>query len=82
MSSSNPKTQRKNEEVLRSIPINRILVESDVSHPDNVIIGTFGAMDYVANVLNKSSGDVVSLVAKNGVCFLTANTLAEENSQL
>lgn len=71
MSSSNPKTQQKNEEVLRYIPINRILVESDVSHPNNVIIGTFGAMDYVANVLNKPLEETVSLVAKNSVGFLT-----------
>lgn len=75
MSSGSTKSQRRNKEALQSIPSNRILVESDVSHFDNVMVGTIGAIDYVAKSLDRSWDEVFSLVASNGVRFLTRHSI-------
>jgi len=64
------KARRKGMEAVRSIPSNRLLIESDVHAQEDVALGTAGALAFVAQVreqpIEKLSDDCV----KNGLKFL------------
>lgn len=64
------KARRKGMEAVRSIPSNRLLIESDVHTQEDVALGTAGALAFVAQVreepIEKLSDDCV----KNGLKFL------------
>ena len=79
MASQSPKSIRKHKEALRSIPMERILVESDVSNSNNVVLGTIGAIKYIAKSLDKSIEEISYLVSNNGIRFLSKHIAANTN---
>ena len=56
--------------VIRSIPRNRLLCESDVSHPSDVLPGTAGAVALLAWALQEPLIDIANLTTHNGLTFL------------
>jgi Tat protein secretion system quality control protein TatD with DNase activity len=69
---SSEKSKRQLYEAIQSIPTNRILVESDVHAPLDVMIGTVGAIDLVAEALQLPLIEVARLTTKNAMEFLSS----------
>jgi Tat protein secretion system quality control protein TatD with DNase activity len=69
---SSEKSKRQLYEAIQIIPINRILVESDVHAPLDVMIGTVGAIDLVAEALQLPLIEVARLTTKNAMEFLSS----------
>ena len=51
------KSRKKGKEAVQAVPLNRLLVESDVHSPEDVAGGTIGAISYITWALLSSSGD-------------------------
>ena len=65
------KSRKKGMEAIRSIPANRLLVESDVHASVDVTLGTAGAVAYAAHVRDERIEDVAKLCVGNGLRFLS-----------
>lgn len=46
------KARRQGRHAVQAVPLNRLLAESDVHHPDDVVGGTAGALAYLTWALN------------------------------
>jgi len=66
------KARKKGSEAVRSIPSDRLLVESDVHNSVDVILGTAGAAAYAAQVKGESLEQVARSTTKNGLRFLSS----------
>ena len=66
------KARRKGIEAVRSIPSQRLMVESDVHSSADVTLGTAGAVAYVAHVRGEIVQDVAQRCVVNGLRFLTS----------
>jgi len=66
------KARKKGSEAVRSIPSDRLLVESDVHNSADVIFGTAGAAAYAAQVRGESLEQVARSTTKNGLRFLSS----------
>jgi len=66
------KACRKGMEAARSIPPNRLLVESDVHASGDVTLGTAGATAYVAQVRGETLEEIARLTSRNGLRFLNS----------
>jgi TatD DNase family protein len=64
------KSRKKGMEAVRAVPADRLMVESDVHHPDDVLGGTVGAIAYVAAARNESVVALANATARNGMTFL------------
>ena len=64
------KSRKKGKEAVQAVPINRLLVESDVHSDADVAGGTIGAIAYVAWARSMKAKEVVSATTKNGSMFL------------
>jgi len=65
------KSRRKGKEAVRSIPSNRLLVESDVHSTEDIIGGTVGAIAYVAWAREEKIESIANLTSENGMRFLS-----------
>jgi TatD DNase family protein len=70
MMCTSTKSKRQGIETLRSIPRNRLLVESDVHCSDFVPLGAAGTIAYMAHVLHDSLENIATLTTQNGLRFL------------
>jgi len=68
------KARKKGMEAVRAIPLNRLLVESDVHNSVDVVLGTAGAVAYAAQVRGERLEDVAKYTTKNGLRFLSSIT--------
>ena len=66
------KARKKGSEAVRSIPSNRLLVESDVHNSADVILGTAGAAAYAAKVRGETLEQVARSTTNNGLRFLSS----------
>jgi Tat protein secretion system quality control protein TatD with DNase activity len=66
------KSRRKGLETVRSIPANRLMVESDVHSTIDLMGGTVGAVSYVAWARNETIPYIASITSENGIRFLTS----------
>lgn len=64
------KARKKGKEAVQAVPLDRLLVESDVHSDMDVAGGTVGAISYVAWARNMHARDVMSATSKNGLAFL------------
>lgn len=64
------KSRRQGGEVIRAVPMDRLLAESDVHTAQDVAAGTAGAIAYMAAVLNQPLLRVAQITAINGLEFL------------
>jgi TatD DNase family protein len=65
------KSKRQGREAVCSVPVDRLMAESDVSSANHVRIGTAGAVAYIAQCLDRPILDIARLTALNGLAFLT-----------
>jgi Tat protein secretion system quality control protein TatD with DNase activity len=63
------KAKRKGKEAVCAIPLDRLLVESDVHSPEDLLGGTAGAISYVAWARKASVEDIAETTARNGMAF-------------
>ena len=68
--STSEKSQRQGREMLRAVPRDRLLIESDVSGSDLVRLGTAGAAAYVAMVWQVPLTEVATVTAANALRFI------------
>jgi len=66
------KARKKGMEAVRSIPPDRLLVESDVHASVDVILGTAGAVAYAAQVRGETLEEVAERSTQNGLRFLSS----------
>ncbi|KAL3774007.1 hypothetical protein ACHAW5_004857 [Stephanodiscus triporus] len=66
------KARKRGMDAVRSVPKDRLLVESDVHASVDVTLGTAGACAYAAHVRGVSIEDVAKLSVKNGLRFLSS----------
>jgi len=66
------KARRKGRDTVRSIPMNRLMVESDVHSSQDLLGGTLGAVAYVAWARDETIHHVANVTSENGMRFLTA----------
>jgi Tat protein secretion system quality control protein TatD with DNase activity len=64
------KSRRKGREAVRAVPTNRLMVESDVHSPQDLLGGTAGAIAYVAWARNKSIEDIAETTSRNALVFV------------
>jgi len=64
------KARKKGKEAVEAVPLDRLLVESDVHSDVDVAGGTVGAISYVAWARNVHARDVMAATSKNGLAFL------------
>jgi Tat protein secretion system quality control protein TatD with DNase activity len=64
------KSRRKGRDAVKAVPIDRIVVESDVHHLQDVLGGTIGAILYVAWSKQVSAVEIAERSARNGLKFL------------
>ena len=69
---TNEKERKKGMEAVRSIPEDRLLVESDVHSDVDVTLGTAGAVAYAAHARAGRIEDVAELCVANGLRFLNS----------
>mmetsp|Transcript_14871 Transcript_14871/g.26261 ORF Transcript_14871/g.26261 Transcript_14871/m.26261 type:complete len:485 (+) Transcript_14871:141-1595(+) len=66
------KARKKGMEAVRSIPPDRLLVESDVHASVDVALGTAGAVAYAAQVRGEMLEEVAECTTRNGLRFLSS----------
>lgn len=66
------KARRKGREAVRSIPADRLLVESDVHASKDLLGGTAGAIAYVAWARDEELSHTAKLTSDNGIAFLAS----------
>ena len=66
---SSEKSARKGRDAIRAIPLDRILVESDVPTSEHMRLGTAGSIAFIASVREMSLDHVAKLTAVNGLTF-------------
>lgn len=64
------RARKKGLESVRSVPCDRLLVESDVHTPGDVVLGTAGSVAYVAHARGEPIEDVAQQTRLNGLRFL------------
>ena len=64
------KSRKKIKEAKQTVPLDKLLVESDVQSDADVAGGTLCAISYVAWAWNMQLRDVMSVTSKNGSSFL------------
>ncbi|KAL7467182.1 hypothetical protein ACHAXS_007435 [Conticribra weissflogii] len=64
------KARRKGVEAVRFIPSNRLLIESDVHAPEDVALGTAGALAFVAHIREEPIETLSYNCVRNGLKFL------------
>lgn len=69
------KARRKGIEAVKSIPSNRLLVESDVHASVDVPLGTAGAVAYAAKARGESLESVSECATRNGLRFISSLAL-------
>ncbi len=69
------KAKRKGIEAVKSIPSNRLLVESDVHASVDVALGTAGAVAYAAKARGESLESVAECTTRNGLRFISSLAL-------
>jgi TatD DNase family protein len=69
------KAKRKGIEAVKSIPSNRLLVESDVHASVDVALGTAGAVAYAANARGESLESIGECTTRNGLRFISSLAL-------
>ncbi|KAL7550721.1 hypothetical protein ACHAWF_013936 [Thalassiosira exigua] len=74
------KARKKGKEAVRSVPPDRLLVESDVHAPPDVALGTAGAVAYVAQARGEKLELVADLSARNGLRFLSSLGFNQPNA--
>lgn len=68
---SSDKSRRKGMEAVKAVPLDRLLVESDVHHHDDVLGGTLGAIAYVARARREANiVDLAASTTRNAQRFL------------
>lgn len=82
MMCTSTKAKRQGMETLRSIPRNRILIESDVHCSDHVALGAAGTIAYIAHVRNETIENVAEWTTQNGLRFLSAITFTATNQSM
>jgi TatD DNase family protein len=68
------KSRRKGRDAVRAVPLDRIMAESDVHNPRDVLGGTIGAISYLAWAKGTSIAEMMRLTTKNGQEFLRGGT--------
>ena len=68
-SRSSEKSARKVRDAIRSVPLDRILAESDVPTSEDMRLGTAGSIAFIASVREMSLDCVAKLTAVNGLTF-------------
>jgi len=63
---------------METVPINRLLVESDTYSSADVTGGTIGAITFVAWARNVPAGEATSATSKNGSPFLGSVTIGND----
>ena len=66
------KARRRGTEAVRSVPSDRLLVESDVHASIDVTLGTAGAVAYAAHVRGERIEDMAKRCVVNGLRFLSS----------
>lgn len=64
------KSRRKGRDAVRAVPIDRLLIESDVHSPQDLLEGTAGAIAYVAWATCSDIMDIASTTSRNGLSFI------------
>ncbi|KAG7370219.1 TatD-related deoxyribonuclease [Nitzschia inconspicua] len=72
---SSEKSRRRGKEAVQAVPIDRLLVESDVHHPEDVLGGILGAIAYVAWVRDESERTIATVTTQNAQRFLAHTTM-------
>jgi Tat protein secretion system quality control protein TatD with DNase activity len=72
------KSRRKGRDAVRAVPENRLLVESDVHHPQDVLGGTLGAIAYVASARQRSIQQIAETTTRNALTFLRGGVKGAE----
>jgi len=67
---SSEKSRRRGCEAIQAVPIDRLMVESDVHHSDDVLGGTIGAISYVSWARQAAVKEIADRTARNGLNFL------------
>ena len=75
------KSRRKGREAVRAVPKDRLLVESDVHATSELLLGTAGAISYVAHSTQIDIIDIAKLTTRNGLAFLTSFPEQSETSK-
>lgn len=66
------KARRKGTEAVCVVPSDRLLVESDVHASEDVVLGTAGAVAYVASARGEAVKEVAEHTTRNGLRFLVS----------
>lgn len=66
------RSRRTGRDAARAVPIDRIMVESDVHSACDVFGGTVGAIAYLAWARQATIPDIARTTARNGLAFLGA----------
>ena len=64
-------------EAVRAVPIDRLLVESDVHAPRDLLGGTIGAISYVSFARNCSIREIAEITSKNGLAFVSTSVQSQ-----
>jgi Tat protein secretion system quality control protein TatD with DNase activity len=70
---TSPKSRLQGREAVRAVPLNRLVAESDVHHPQDVAAGTAGAIAYIAWALELPIPYIAEITARNGLAFLRSH---------
>lgn len=72
------KANRKGMEAVRAVPCDRLLAESDVHATADVVLGTAGAVAYIASARGEELSDVAEQTTMNGLRYLSPLSLTSQ----